>query len=235
MGGQLAGVHDLCPESGPGLATLYPDRLGLTSFRPPVHADSSGSLLQLAGDPQHNIFLGFLPPAVLPDIVREQPDIVGISIPTMDQMIAGMTLGAPDQGSGIAGHVTVGGPHMSMLREQLPKVPAIFRLFDSAIVFEGETALLRLAETLLGWGDGDLSKVPEPDLQRERRRRSTCTPCRLRCIPTCCPTLTVCRWIAIWSPRRCCRLLSAHGCYHGKCGFCNVGYGGPDTFHANGC
>jgi anaerobic magnesium-protoporphyrin IX monomethyl ester cyclase len=25
-------------------------------------------------------------------------------------------------------------------------------------------------------------------------------------------------------------LLSSHGCYHGKCAFCNVGYGGPDHF-----
>ena len=203
-----------------------PTELGLTNFRPPIPADSSQALLYIVGDPQRNIFLDFFRRRVLPGIVREQPDIVGISIPTLDQMIAGMTLGHLIKGAGLPCHVTVGGPHISMLREQLPKVPAIFRLFDSAIVFDGETALLRLAESLDD--DGDLSKVP--NLIYNDRGIVRSTPVQAEPHPNLLPDfdgLPLDRYLV---PTPVLPMLSAHGCYHGKCGFCNVGYGGPGTF-----
>ena len=203
-----------------------PTELGLTNFRSPVPADSSQALLHIVDDPQHNIFLDFFRHRVLPDIVDEQPDIVGISIPTLDQMIAGMTLGHLIKAAGLPCHVTVGGPHISMLREQLPKVPAIFRLFDSAIVFDGETALLRLAEALDG--DGDLSAVPNLIYNDKGIVRVTAVETKPH--PNLLPDfdgLPLDRYLV---PSPVLPMLSAHGCYHGKCGFCNVGYGGPGMF-----
>lgn len=203
-----------------------PTVIGLTNFAPPVPADSSHNLLRLVADPQRNIFLDFFRQHVLPDIVREQPDIVGISIPTLDQMIAGMTLGHLIKQSGLPCHVTIGGPHVSMLREQLPKAPAIFRLFDSAVIFDGEMALLRLAESLDS--DGDLAKVPNLIYNDHGVIRST--PVKVEPHPNLLPDfdgLPLDRYLV---PTPVLPMLSAHGCYHGKCGFCNVGYGGPGTF-----
>jgi anaerobic magnesium-protoporphyrin IX monomethyl ester cyclase len=206
-----------------------PTEVGLTNFRPPVPADSSQSLLYIVEDPQRNIVYDFFRRHMLPDIVREQPDIVGISIPTLDQMIAGMTLGHLIKAAGLPCHVTIGGPHISMLRERLPQVPEIFQLFDSAIVFDGETALLRLAEALDG--DGDLSKVPnliyrakhDGDVVRN-------TPVVVEPHPNLLPDFDGLPLERYLVPSPVLPLLSAHGCYHGKCGFCNVGYGGPGTF-----
>lgn len=203
-----------------------PTELGLTNFRPPIHADSSRSLLRIVDDLQRNIVLDFFRERVLPDIVREQPDIVGISIPTLDQMIAGMTLGHLIKKAGLPCHVTVGGPHISMLREQLPKVPAMFGLFDSAIVFDGETALLRLAEALDD--DGDLSKVPNLIYMAGNVVRNT--PVKVEPHPNLRPDFDGLPLERYLVPTPVLPLLSAHGCYHGKCGFCNVGYGGPATF-----
>ena len=203
-----------------------PTALGLTNFRPPVPADSSRSLLDIVGDPQRNSFLDFFRQHVLPDIAREQPDIVGISIPTLDQMIAGMTLGHLIKEARLPCHVTIGGPHISMLREQLPNVPALFRLFDSAVVFDGELALLRLVEALDG--DGDLSKVPNLIYSEKGSVRSN--PVKTEPHPNLLPDfdgLPLGRYLV---PSPVLPMLSAHGCYHGKCGFCNVGYGGPGTF-----
>jgi hypothetical protein len=203
-----------------------PTALGLTNFRPPVPADSSQALLHIVDDPQRNIFLDFFRHRVLPDIVNEQPDIVGLSIPTLDQMIAGMTLGHLIKAAGLPCHVTIGGPHISMLRERLPKVSEIFRLFDSAIVFDGETALLRLAEVLDG--DGDLSKVPNLIYNDKGVVRVTLVKTEPH--PNLLPDfdgLPLDRYLV---PTPVLPMLSAHGCYHGKCGFCNVGYGGPGTF-----
>jgi len=203
-----------------------PTVLELTSYRPPVPADSSRSLLSVVDDSRRNIFLDFFRRRVLPDIAREQPDIVGISIPTLDQMIAGMTLGHLIKDAGLPCHVTIGGPHVSMLREQLPKVPAMFRLFDSAIVFDGEVALLRLAESLTG--DRDLARVPNLIYNDHGVIRST--PVEAIAPPNLLPDFDGLPLERYLVPTPVMPMLSAHGCYHGKCGFCNVGYGGPAMF-----
>jgi radical SAM superfamily enzyme YgiQ (UPF0313 family) len=212
----------------------YPAALHLQSYVAAAPVDSSRSLLNLVRDPQHNMFLDIYRRILLPDIEREQPDIVGISIPSMPQMLAGMTLGHLIKEAGLARHVTVGGPHISMLREQLPQVPRIFELFDSAVIFDGEVPLLRLAQALDG--DGDLSAVPNliynshweqgaigPIRVNERK-----TPEKITEVPA--PDfdgLPLDRYLA---PYLALPLLTARGCYFGKCAFCNVGYGEPESF-----
>jgi len=133
------------------LASLpfHPAQLDFLYYQNASPVDSSRYLLQGARDPQHNLFLGIFQRGIVSDIVRERPDIVGIAMPTMGQMLAGMTLAHLIKQSGLDCHITVGGPHISMLREQIPRAPALFDLIDSAIIFDGETPLLRLAETLL--------------------------------------------------------------------------------------
>lgn len=207
---------------------FYPASLGLSSNVPALPVDSSRNLLQMVSDPQRNIFLDFFRGTVLTDIEREEPDLVGISIPTLDQMLAAVTLGYLIKDAGLPSHVTVGGPHISMLREELLKVPVLFDFFDSAVVFDGERPLLRLAEALDG--DRDLAQVPNL-IYREGEQIRT-TPCKdpvpMADLPL--PDfdgLPLERYLA---PKLVLPLLTARGCYHGKCAFCNVGYGGPTGF-----
>jgi len=217
-----------------GIASLpfYPASLGLSSYTPLLPVDSSHSLLQAVCDPQHNIFLDIYRCGVITDIERERPDIVGISIPTMEQMLAGMTLGYLIKEASLPCHVTVGGPHISMLREELPRVPVIFDLFDSAIVFDGEMPLLRLAEVLDA--DRDLSKVPNLIYRDGHRNgdqiRVTAyeEPEKIVDLPL--PDFDGLLLDRYLSPELVLPLLTSRGCYHGKCAFCNVGYGGPTSF-----
>ena len=137
---------------------FYPASLTLQTYISAYPTDSSAALLQAVKDENHNIFLNLFRNGILKEIEREKPDIVGISIPSMPQMLAGMTLAYLVKNAGLDCHVTVGGPHISMLRDELAKVPAIFSLFDSAVVFDGEVPLFSLAQALEG--DGDLSQVP---------------------------------------------------------------------------
>jgi anaerobic magnesium-protoporphyrin IX monomethyl ester cyclase len=212
------------------LASLpfYPASLNLQSYVSAYPVDSSRALLQAVRDPQHNIFLDIYRRGILEDIKREQPDIVGISIPSMPQMLAGMTLGYLIKDAGLDCHVTVGGPHISMLRDELPKVPQIFELFDSAVVFDGEVPLLQLAEALAG--DGNLSKVNnlvyrDGDSIRVTDRKP---PEKISGLPL--PDfhgLPLDRYLA---PHLVLPLLTARGCYFGKCAFCNVGYGESESF-----
>jgi anaerobic magnesium-protoporphyrin IX monomethyl ester cyclase len=209
-----------------------PAQLDLLNYVPALPVDSSRSLLCAVHDPQHNMFLDLFRRLVLPDIEREQPDIVGISIPTIGQILPGMTLAHLVKQSGLRCHITVGGPHISMLRDQLPRVPALFSLIDSAIVFDGELPLLRLTEAIAS--NGDLRKVPNliykeggeiyvnggDDTRRPAPRVAAMTP-DFNGLP-----LT--RYLV---PELVLPLMTAHGCYHGLCGFCNVGYGGGKAFY----
>lgn len=215
------------------LASLpfYPAALELTSYRPPAPEDSSRSLLQTARDPQRNMFLSIFRQGILNEIKTLQPDIIAISVPTLNQMLAAMTLAHLVKTIRLPAHITVGGPHISMLREQLIKAPEIFTLIDSAIVFSGEVPLLHLAEALSS--NGDLSKVPNL-IYKDKGGQNTLN-IRSTAVQTCPPPnllpdfdgLPLNRYL---TPSPVLPLLSAHGCYHGKCAFCNVGYGGPERF-----
>lgn len=230
------------------LASLpyFPSNLDFNGFTSAHPVDSSTSLLQAVRDPTHNPFLEFFRNGVLKDIVREQPDIVGISIPTMGQFLAGMTVAYLVKKSGLKTHVTVGGPHITMLREQLPRAPQVFSLIDSAVVGAGEVALLRLAQAIEAGGqDGaDLRSVPnliyreeneqqrwlvhvnEPDHSFDHRRVGADKDAPQDELPDF-DGLDFERYLA---PERVLPLMTAHGCYHGKCAFCNVGYGWDNSY-----
>ena len=79
-------------------------------------------------DPQFNMLHALYQRGVIADIEREQPDVIGISIPCMAQMVSGLTIAAMIKERGLTCHVTVGVPHITMLRERLAKSPALFEL-----------------------------------------------------------------------------------------------------------
>jgi anaerobic magnesium-protoporphyrin IX monomethyl ester cyclase len=207
---------------------FYPALLSLSSYTPPYPVDRSRNLLRAVRDPEYNMFLDLLRRMVIPDIKRKQPDIVGISIPTLEQMLAGMTLAYLIKEARLACHVTVGGPHITMLREELPRAPTLFDLFDSAILFDGEVPLLRLAETLDE--GGDLAQVPNLIYRDDDRIRATqcLPPTKITHLPV--PDFDGLPLERYLTPSLVLPLQTSRGCYHGKCAFCNVGYGGPSPY-----
>lgn len=206
---------------------FYPASLELTRYVPPVPTDSSQALLDAVRDPRRNMFLELFT-GVVHDIEREQPQIVGISVCTMDQMLPAATLGHLIRERGLPCHVTVGGPHISMLREQIPRVPALFDLWDSAVAFDGAEPLARLAEALEA--GGDLSSVPnliyrDGDQVRVNPVKAYAPE------PALMPDfggLPLGRYLV---PFPVLPLATSRGCYHGRCAFCNVGYGAPIGYH----
>jgi hypothetical protein len=59
-----------------------------------------------------------------------------------------LTLASLIKEAGLSTHVTLGSKLVTGWRELLPKAEILWELFDSAIAFEGEVALLRLIEAL---------------------------------------------------------------------------------------
>jgi anaerobic magnesium-protoporphyrin IX monomethyl ester cyclase len=207
---------------------FFPAALEIGTYRPALTADSTRNILREVRDPQFNLLLEIYRRGVLADIERERPDVVGISIPSMSQMVPGLTLAALIKERGLPCHVTVGGPHITMLRAQLAHAHELFQLIDSAVVFDGEVPLLRLCEALAG--HGDLSAVPNLIYRQGTAMHVTerKPPEKIGGLPL--PDfdgLPLDRYLA---PQLALPLLTARGCYYGKCAFCNVGYGEAENF-----
>ena len=207
---------------------FYPAALHFQGYDAAGPSDNSRFLLQGVRDERYNMFLDIYRRLLLPDIVQEKPDVVGISIPSMAQMLPGLTAAYLVKEAGLDCHVTVGGPHVSMLRAQFPDAPALFELIDSAIVFDGEAPLLQLARAVAD--GGSLAGIPNLIFKDDGRVRvnERKEPEKIANLPI--PDfdgLPLDRYLA---PELALPLLTARGCYFGKCAFCNVGYGEPESF-----
>jgi len=228
------------------LASLpfHPAQLDFLYYLPAVPVDSSRFLLEGASDPRYNLFYDIFQRGIVADIVREQPDVLGISIPTMGQMLASMTLAHLVKKAGVKCHITIGGPHISMLREQIPHTPLLFEMIDSAIVFDGELPLLKLVEALDS--KGDITHVPRLIHRTHGKIQvnaaqvtspmiasnvlldpASSHPEPEKNVMPDFDGLPLDRYLV---PDPVLPLITAHGCYHGVCAFCNVGYGAGKGF-----
>jgi anaerobic magnesium-protoporphyrin IX monomethyl ester cyclase len=212
------------------LASLphFPATLQISTYHSPYRADSSEQILRAADDRVRNMFVEVYEELVVPDVLREDPDVVGISIPCVAQIHGAMTLARAIKRSGARAHVTVGGPMVSTWREQLPTTPRMFELFDSAVVFDGEEPLVALCDAIergtslasvpnLIWRDGGTVRV------NPRRRQA-----RIGDLPA--PDFDGLPLDMYLAPELVLPLAMARGCYFGKCAFCNVGYGEAEVF-----
>ena len=212
------------------LASLpyHPASLELQTYNPAYRPDSSRQLLRAVDDRERNMFIELFEALVLPDLRRDDPDLVGISIPSSNQVVAALTLARLIKRSGCRAHVAVGGPMVSIWREQLPKAPALFQLFDSAVIFDGEEPICQLCRAL---ERGEpLATVPNLVYRDGDQIRSTprLPQAKIATVPT--PDfdgLPLDRYLA---PELVLPLAMARGCYFGKCAFCNVGYGEAEAF-----
>jgi anaerobic magnesium-protoporphyrin IX monomethyl ester cyclase len=212
------------------LASLpyYPAALEISSYHPAFSADSSQNILREVRDPHHNMLRHLFEHLALPDIQRQRPDIVGISVPSMAQLTPALTLAALIKEHKLQCHITIGGPHITMLREQLAQTPALFELIDSAIIFDGEQPLLQLCQAVKE--KQNLAEIPNLIYRdgEQIRVNTRQKPEKIGNLPL--PDfhgLPLTRYLA---PELMLPLLTARGCYYGKCAFCNVGYGEPEQF-----
>src|SRR5207253_5617317 len=131
---------------------------------PPMETDlsykvfMSSELLEAVEDTQVNIYRDVFEELVKPAIQAERPDVIGFSIVLQQQLFSTMTFCALIKQQFPNIHVTIGGNTVTRLRDVLPDNQKLFALFDSAVMYEGETAFLQLVAAV-GAG-GDLSRIP---------------------------------------------------------------------------
>jgi len=196
---------------------------------PPMETDlsykvfMSSELVEAVQDVQVNIYREVFEQLVKPAIEAEQPDVIGISVVLQQQLFSTVTFCAliKEQFPNI--HVTIGGNTVTRLRDVLPQTPGLFALFDSAVVYEGETAFLQLVEAVAA--GGDLSQIPNL-IYRDSAgiQISSLTYAEdMASLPP--PDFDGLPLEKYFVPDRMLSYLATRGCYWGRCEFCDHGEG----------
>jgi radical SAM superfamily enzyme YgiQ (UPF0313 family) len=208
----------------PASLVFYPMESNL-GYRPGV----SKEVFACLEDDQVNVYRDVCRQLVLPSVSREQPDVVGVSIGTQMQLMAGLTFCRMIKQTFPQVHVVVGGNVVTRLQEELPKHERFFtEVFDSAILYEGEHALLWLLEALSG--ARDRASVPNliyRDASGVRVNTAIHTE-KMTALPI--PDFDGLPLDSYFVPVRILPYLATRGCYWGRCTFCDHGQGYFDQY-----
>jgi anaerobic magnesium-protoporphyrin IX monomethyl ester cyclase len=203
------------------LAPYYPSQLTVIGSQMRFSPYSSKEVIDSFSHPEENFFYDLYEKWYLDNILKEDIDILGISITSVEQIISGLTLAHLVKKNRPEIHITIGGSVFTKLVDRLEKdASTLFDFVDSFIVHEGETPLLRLVEHLRG--DRDLSKVPNL-IYREGGTVIVNRPFakeELNALPT--PDFDGLPLDLYLSPTRVLPVMGSRGCYWEKCAFCSI-------------
>jgi len=195
---------------------------------PPMETDLSykvfisSEVMDAVNDTQVNIYRDVFEHLVKPEIEQEQPDVIGISIVLQQQMFSTMTFCALIKQHFPHIHVTIGGNTVTRLRDVLPQSP-LFQYFDSAVVYEGETAFVQLVSAV--GAKRSLAEVPNTIYKDETGVHTSPTSYAedLATLPP--PDFGGLPLEKYFVPTRILPYLATRGCYWGRCEFCDHGEG----------
>jgi radical SAM superfamily enzyme YgiQ (UPF0313 family) len=196
---------------------------------PPMETDlsykifMSSEVLAAVEDTQVNVYRDVFEHLLKPAIIEKQPDIIGISIVLRQQLFSTMTFCAMIKEQFPNIHITIGGNTVTRLRDVFPNSPQLFALFDSAVVYEGETAFLQLIEAV--GTDRDFNEIPNL-LWRDDSGLHTSPVTsseNMSDLPP--PDFDGLPLEKYFVPEPILPYLATRGCYWGRCEFCDHGEG----------
>ena len=195
---------------------------------PPMETDlsykvyASNEVIEAVNDEQVNVYRDVFEHLVKPVLQAEQPDVVGISIVLQQQIFSTMTFCALIKQQFPHIHVTIGGNTVTRLRDVLPQSP-LFQFFDSAVVYEGETAFLQLVEAV--GAKRELSSVPNTIYKDEKGVHESALSYAEDMAELPPPDFDGLPLSKYFVPTNVLPYLATRGCYWGRCEFCDHGEG----------
>ena len=139
-------------------AAFYPSEWDDYRYCSSFSAFSSSQILEAIRHTEDNIFYSYFRDEVVPSLTGSGTEMLGISIGAEESVIPGLTLASLVKEASPATHVVVGGFHFTKVLDSLRKARSLFDVVDTFVVFEGETAVVKLAAALRD-GTG-LDRVP---------------------------------------------------------------------------
>jgi len=182
----------------------------------------TGEVIEAVSDEQVNVYRDVFDHIVKPVLDAEKPDVVGISIVLQQQIFSTMTFCALIKQHFPDIHVTIGGNTVTRLRDVLPHSP-LFQFFDSAVVYEGETAFLQLVEAV--GAKRDLGSVPNTIYKDATGIHESALSYAEDMAELPPPDFDGLPLEKYFVPTRILPYLATRGCYWGRCEFCDHGEG----------
>ena len=192
---------------------------------PPIETDivykpfMSSEILESLDDDQINVYRDVYRMLIRPVMERERPEMVGISVVQQKQLIATFTFCKMIKEEFPATHITLGGNIITRIRDTLPAIEGLWELFDTAVVYEGESAYLQLTEAVES--GGDFSKLPNLIYKDESGihvNKEVCAE-KLSELPP--PDFDGLPLEKYFVPHLILPYLATRGCYYGRCTFCD--------------
>lgn len=197
--------------------------LGPNPLPSPERPDLIDRLLNKLNGPLEDPISEWYRETLVPSLLAETPDLIGVSIPFIVSYYEAMKLVKiiRDLAPGIP--IVIGGSLIDSHVEPMAADPRLYRLFDYAMIGECEHALGQLASTIEN--GGDLATVPNlfylrPDGTISRQSKEIVED--LNSLPS--PDFTglpLDRYIA---PEPVASFQTSRGCYYGKCTFCSESF-----------
>ena len=193
---------------------------------PPIETDivykpfMSSEILQALDDDQINVYRDVYRFLIAPVMEKEKPGLVGISIVQQKQLIPTFTFCKLIKEQFPETHITLGGNIVTRIRDVLPEKTELFKLFDSAILYEGESAFLKLVNALDN-KEKDLSNLPNLMYRDETgiHVNKEVFAENLSELPP--PDFDGLPLDKYFVPHLILPYLATRGCYWGKCTFCD--------------
>lgn len=193
-------------------------KVSLDTMDFPVDTDSLDDVIKYLR-PHKNRLLSLMEEQVKKVMSLQKCKVAGISLNNSTQFIPALTMAAYIKENYPDIHVTIGGNLLTRCVEGLIKRKDFFDLFaDSVVLYEGEKPLLELVRAVKAGKSPD--RVPNLlYADKEVIMTARCQSPDINSLPT--PDFDGLDFNKYFSPRLIIPLLTARGCYWGKCTFCD--------------
>ncbi len=192
---------------------------------PPIETDivykpfMSSEILESLDDDQINVYRDVYRMLIRPVMERERPEMVGISVVQQKQLIATFTFCKMIKEEFPATHITLGGNIITRIRDTLPEIEGLWEWFDTAVVYEGESAYLQLTEAVKS--GGDFAKLPNLIYKDESGIHVNKEVCAENLAELPPPDFDGLPLEKYFVPHLILPYLATRGCYYGRCTFCD--------------
>jgi anaerobic magnesium-protoporphyrin IX monomethyl ester cyclase len=205
-------------------SAYYPSNLTFHSYDMRYSCRSSKAILEAIIDRKENIFIEYFEKYTLPEVLKGNPGLVGISIINISQLIPGLTLANIIKKADPDIHINIGGSVFTRLVNEISCNKELFNMFDSVIVHEGETPLLNLIKHLNN--EFDIRDIPNLIYKEGSEiivNGLSSNGEDINSLPTpCFDGFPLDKYL---SPELVIPVLSSRGCYWNRCTFCDHGFG----------
>lgn len=205
-------------------SAYYPTNLTFHAYDMRHSCRSSKDVLRAINDREENMFIEYYEKNTVPEIIKDKPGLVGISIINISQLIPGLTLANLIKKADKNVHINIGGSVFTRLINEIKGIGAIFSVVDSVIVHEGETPLLSLVKYLKN--EFDICDIPNliyRDAGDIRVNNISPHGEDINLLPT--PCFDGMPFELYFSPELVLPVLSSRGCYWRRCTFCDHSFG----------